>query len=57
MLIVYNLIALRILIILSVINEEQKMAKKEVKKAWSKPKLTKIKVNLESVISASDMGY
>jgi hypothetical protein len=33
-----------------------KMAKKEVKKVWSKPKLTKIKVDLESVISASDMG-
>lgn len=33
------------------------MAKKEVKKVWSKPNLTKIKVDLESVISASDMGY
>ena len=33
------------------------MAKKETKKVWIKPKLTKIKVDLESVISASDMGY
>ena len=33
------------------------MSKKEVKRFWSKPKLTKIKVDLESVISASDMGY
>lgn len=32
------------------------MAKKE-KKVWSKPKLTKIKVELDSVISASDMYY
>jgi hypothetical protein len=27
------------------------------KKVWSKPKLTKIKVELESIISASDMYY
>jgi hypothetical protein len=33
------------------------MAKKENKKVWSKPKLTKIKVELDSVISASDMYY
>ena len=33
------------------------MAKKETKKIWSKPKLTKIKVELDSVISASDMYY
>lgn len=33
------------------------MAKKENKKVWSKPTLTKIKVDLDSVISASDMGY
>ena len=33
------------------------MAKKETKKAWTKPKLTKIKVELDSVISASDMYY
>ncbi len=33
------------------------MAKKETKKTWSKPKLTKIKVELDSVISASDMYY
>lgn len=33
------------------------MAKKENKKTWSKPKLTKIKVELDSVISASDMYY
>ena len=33
------------------------MAKKEAKKTWSKPKLTKIKVELDTVISASDMYY
>ena len=33
------------------------MLKKKSKKTWSKPKLTKIKVELESVISASDMYY
>lgn len=33
------------------------MAKKETKKIWSKPKLTKIKVELDTVISASDMTY
>ena len=33
------------------------MAKKETRKVWSKPKLTKIKVELDSVISASDMYY
>lgn len=26
-------------------------------KVWTKPKLTKIKIELDSVISASDMGY
>lgn len=31
--------------------------KKDKKKAWSKPKLTKIKVEIDSVISASDMYY
>ncbi|GEM_PF-2472712 len=31
--------------------------KKEKKKVWSKPKLTKIKVEIDSVISASDMYY
>ncbi len=35
------------------------MATKKVskKKVWTKPKLTKIKVELESIISASDMYY
>ena len=33
------------------------MAKKETKKIWSKPKLTNIKVELDSVISAIDMYY
>jgi hypothetical protein len=31
--------------------------KKTKKKVWSKPKLTKIKVELDSIISASDMYY
>jgi hypothetical protein len=31
--------------------------KKDKKKVWSKPKLTKIKVEIDSVISASDMYY
>ncbi len=31
--------------------------KKDKKKVWTKPKLTKIKVEIDSVISASDMYY
>lgn len=38
------------------INKEEKKKTKDTK-IWLKPKLTKIKVELDSVISASDMSY